>query len=110
MTARPQTRQERLIMHLTQLAQGELTQGKFLRTMRKQVFQMSQSEYAAIAGVSRRTISALENDDATPNNVTLDKIFAPMGLRTGLMPIRPEVLVAMVNPLTADHSILIAPK
>lgn len=73
---------------LNQLYNGELTEGELLREVRKEVLRLSQTEYAKLTGVSRRTISAFEQNKVSLSLTAYRLLFKPMGLQPGLLPRR----------------------
>ena len=73
---------------LTQLYTGAITEGELLQNVRKKVLRLSQSEYAKLTGVSRRTISAFEQNQVTPSLKAYIVLFKPIGLQPGLLPRR----------------------
>lgn len=78
---------EALLMELlTQLLQEEISSGQVLRQLRRDVLGMSQTQYAELVGISRRSLSDLEADKASPTVALLNQVFRPLGLQTGLVP------------------------
>jgi len=62
------------------------------------VLGLSQTRYAALVGISRRTLSDLEGDKG---NVTLDvmnRVFKPLGLQVGLLPRQRHLLDDALKP------------
>lgn len=53
--------------------------GKEIASKRKQL-NISQADLAEMAGVSLRTLSAIENGDANPSIDVLSKVLEPLGL------------------------------
>lgn len=96
----PAERETLLIALLTQLFTGEITEGKLLRTLRKELLNMSQTEYAALVGVSRRTLSDIERDTGSPSLTVLNAIFKPFGLKAGLLPRSPTLMKKMLTKNT----------
>ncbi|WP_375058176.1 helix-turn-helix transcriptional regulator [Zobellella sp. DQSA1] len=94
-------REALLIRLLTQLFTGEITEGKLLRTLRKELLGMSQTDYAALVGVSRRTLSDVERDSGSPTLAVLNAIFKPFGLKAGLLPRSPALMKKMLAENTA---------
>lgn len=70
-----------------QLLHGEITQGHALKTLRVEVLGLTQDEYAALAKVSRKTLSDVENDRGCVKTDILDRLFKPFGLKVGIVPI-----------------------
>nr|WP_240894257.1 helix-turn-helix domain-containing protein [Halomonas alimentaria] len=78
---------------------SELSDGQLLRALRRDVLGLSQTRYAALVGISRRTLSDLEGDKG---NVTLElknRVFRPLGLEVTLLP-RKRALLAQALPPT----------
>ncbi|WP_102794732.1 helix-turn-helix domain-containing protein [Bowmanella denitrificans] len=65
----------------------ELSAGQILKILRKDILEMSQVEYAALTGISRRTLSDLEQDLSSPTFLVFNAAFQPFGLQAGLIPI-----------------------
>jgi uncharacterized protein len=82
----PQEREALLLSSLQKIFNDELTEGQVLRKLRKEVFDMSQDEYAALVGLSRRTLSDIENDTGSQAITTINSAFKPLGIRLGLLP------------------------
>ena len=70
----------------TQLVREEISSGQVLRQLRRDVLGMSQTQYADLVGISRRTLSDLEADKASPTIALLNQVFRPLGLQVGLLP------------------------
>lgn len=85
-------REALLIALLTRLFTGEITEGQLLRTLRKDLLNMSQTEYATLVGVSRRTLSDIERNAGSPSLAVLNAIFKPFGLKAGLLPRNPALM------------------
>ncbi len=70
---------------LERLPQGELSLGQATREMRL-LLGMTQEEYGAkVVGLSRKIVSAIENDKHNPELETLKKIAKPFGLNVGFV-------------------------
>lgn len=82
----PQEREALLLTSLQKILDGELTEGKVLRQLRKDILGMSQDQYAALVGISRRTLSDIENDIGSQSIAVINSVFKPFGLRLGLLP------------------------
>ncbi|MDM7862089.1 helix-turn-helix transcriptional regulator [Alteromonas sp. ASW11-36] len=63
---------------------GKLTRGQLLRQLRKSVLGMNQTAFAQLAGVSRRSLTQIENDACDFSEETLNRVFKIFGLRVGL--------------------------
>ena len=95
----PQDRQQILIDLYCQYLKQHITMGELLMYLRKNVLGMSQEQYANFVGISRRTLSDIELNKGKLSQSILDKVFKPLGLQTGLVPI----------PLNIVEKILKAP-
>lgn len=82
----PQEREALLFDLLDQLFDEKITTGALLKRLRREVLEMNQTRYAALASVSRRTLSAIENDSGTQSLGSLNRAFRPFGLSVGLLP------------------------
>lgn len=94
----PDDREAALVALLGALYAGELTEGQLLRALRRDILGLSQTRYAELVGISRRTLSDLEGDKG---NVTLDvmnRVFKPMGLQVGLLPRQRRLLDQALAP------------
>ena len=83
----PQDRQQILIDLYCQYLKQHITMGELLMYLRKNVLGMSQEQYANFVGISRRTLSDIELNKGKLSQSILDKVFKPLGLQTGLVPI-----------------------
>jgi DNA-binding XRE family transcriptional regulator len=90
-------RQALLFKLLKQQMLHEIHQGEVLRTIRKEVLHMSQTEYASLVGVSRRTLSDIERGANSPAQDIINKIFRPLGLQAGLVPANPTLANKFLN-------------
>ncbi|GGN28768.1 MULTISPECIES: helix-turn-helix transcriptional regulator [Marinomonas] len=84
-------RQALLVELLQQHMLGGLTQGQMLKRLRKEVLGFSQTRYAELVGVSRRTLTDIEQDKGSQVQSIIDKVFKPLGMKSGLTPIHPHV-------------------
>lgn len=85
-------REEALVVLLKRFYAREITDGELLRALRRDVLGLNQTRYAALVGISRRTLSDLEGDK---NNVTLEvknRVFRPLGLEVSLLPRKRDLL------------------
>ncbi len=78
---------------LGQFYAGELTEGKLLRALRRDVLGLSQDRYATLVGISRRTLSDLEGDKGNATLEVINRAFRPLGLEVGLLPRKRRLLV-----------------
>lgn len=97
MSMTAEQRQALLVMLLQQHMLGEVTQGQMLRRLRKEVLGFSQTRYADLVGVSRRTLTDIEQDKGSQVQSIIDKVFKPLGMKAGLTPIHPHVAGHVMN-------------
>ena len=91
-------REAALVALLQRFYASELTDGQLLRALRRDVLGLSQTRYAALVGISRRTLSDLEGDKG---NVTLElknRVFRPLGLEVTLLPRKRALLAQALSP------------
>ena len=93
----PENRQQLLINLYTQYLLGEITQGQLLNYLRKTVLCLSQEKYATLVGISRRTLTDIEQDKGGQTQHVLDKVFKPLGLKMGLVPIHTHVIKKIIR-------------
>ena len=94
---------------LEEAIKNNLTHGKLLRKIRKEVLGFSQERYASLAGISRRTLSDVELDKESITLTTLNRVFKPLGLKLGLLPRQKHMMQELLSNLTQqgtpdDHS------
>lgn len=78
-------RQQRLLELYTQYLKGHIDRGDILRLLRKQVLGMNQTEFCELVGISRRSLTSIENNEAGNNEEVLNKAFKIFGLKTGVV-------------------------
>lgn len=83
------SRQELRNQLLAGIETGDLELSDALKLARKVVLK-SQVEYAKLVGVSKKIIADIELDKGNPTLVTLNKLFAPVGLTVGLKSRKPS--------------------
>tara|TARA_R110001583_G_C5526381_1_gene398121 strand:+ start:495 stop:812 length:318 start_codon:yes stop_codon:yes gene_type:complete len=91
MSMTAEQRQALLVELLQKHMLGDLTQGQMLKRLRKEVLGFSQTRYAELVGVSRRTLTDIEQDKGSQVQSIIDKVFKPLGMKSGLTPIHPHV-------------------
>ncbi|MBN7821668.1 helix-turn-helix transcriptional regulator [Bowmanella yangjiangensis] len=79
--------QEIILELLAAYQRQELSTGQILKILRKDIMEMSQTEYAKMIGISRRTLSDLEQDLGSPTFHIFNAAFKPFGLQAGLVPL-----------------------
>ncbi|MDF2179696.1 helix-turn-helix transcriptional regulator [Aliiglaciecola sp. CAU 1673] len=82
-----------LVIELLQAYYQELlSMGQMIKIMRKDILELNQTQFAELTGISRRTLSDLEQDKGSPTLSVLDAVFAPLGVKTSLLPNNDKVL------------------
>lgn len=88
----PQDRQQVLIDLYTKYLINEISMGQLLAYLRKNLLSMSQEQYATLVGISRRTLSDIEQDKGKLTQSVVDKVFKPLGLKAGLIPTHEHIV------------------
>lgn len=81
---------------------GKLTQGQALKGLRVNILGLKQDVFAKLVGVSRKTLSDIENDRGSYNTEVLNKVFKPFGLQVGLLPSSPDTLRSLLTEHETD--------
>ncbi|MCI4188014.1 helix-turn-helix transcriptional regulator [Dickeya dianthicola] len=76
---------------------GEMSQGNALRELRLTVLGLKQDAYGRLVGVSRKTLSEIENDKGNYTADIINKVFKPFGLKMGLIPVSPSLLAEILS-------------
>lgn len=76
----------------TQYLMNEVSMGHLLVYLRKNLLGMSQQQYATLVGISRRTLSDIEQDKGKLTQSVVDKVFKPLGLKAGLLPTHEHIV------------------
>ncbi|SDB87257.1 helix-turn-helix domain-containing protein [Acinetobacter boissieri] len=85
-------RQQLLIQTYIQYLTGQLSQGELLQYLRKSILGLTQQQYATLVNVSRRTLTNIEQNQGHQTQQVLDKVFKPLGLKTGLIPTHAHII------------------
>ncbi|NLQ17337.1 helix-turn-helix transcriptional regulator [Marinomonas sp. M1K-6] len=96
----PMTKEEQLIaIHqiIKRLLLDDLSQGEALRELRVGVLGIRQDSYTKLSGVSRKTLSEIENDKGNYTAEILNKVFKPFDIKVGLVPTSSQLLSAMLT-------------
>ncbi|OOV88195.1 helix-turn-helix domain-containing protein [Oceanospirillum linum] len=100
-------RQALLIELLRQHLQGKLTQGEVLQQLRKEVLGFTQTRYAELVGVSRRTLTDIEQNKGSQTQSVINKVFKPFGIQMGLIPTQSNIAHYLLHEnsetAAADH-------
>lgn len=94
------TKEEQLIAinHIIKrLLLDEMTQGEALRELRVDVLGLRQEAYIQLTGVSRKTLSEIENDKGNYTAEIINKVFKPFDLKVGLVPTSSQLLAAILT-------------
>jgi DNA-binding XRE family transcriptional regulator len=95
----PMTKEEQLIainLIIKRLLMDEITQGAALRELRVGVLGLRQDAYTELTGVSRKTLSEIENDKGNYTAEIINKVFKPFDLKVGLVPTSSQLLSAIL--------------
>ncbi|WP_243032951.1 helix-turn-helix transcriptional regulator [Vibrio cincinnatiensis] len=95
-SARPSERKTEANKTIKQLLLGKLTQGQALKYLRINILGLKQDVFAKLVGVSRKTLSDIENDRGGYNTEILNKVFKPFSLKVGLLPSSPDALKSLL--------------
>lgn len=79
------------------LLMGEISQGTALRELRVKVLGLRQEAYTELTGVSRKTLSEVENDKGNYTSEIINKMFKPFQLKVSLVPESSEDLKTILN-------------
>ncbi|WP_145338955.1 helix-turn-helix domain-containing protein [Pantoea sp. PSNIH1] len=105
-TMTPFEREALFLALLRQSIEEKASHGKLLMQLRKQVLGFSQDRYAALAGISRRTLSDIEQDKESVTLNVLNRAFRPLGLEMGVLPQQShmrQTLIALLAQQGASH-------
>lgn len=96
----PMTKEEQLIainQIIKRLLLDEMTQGAALRELRVNVLGIRQDTYTKLCGVSRKTLSEIENDKGNYTAEIINKVFKPFEIKLGLVPTSSQLLAAILT-------------
>ncbi|MFV5374314.1 helix-turn-helix domain-containing protein [Acinetobacter calcoaceticus] len=82
---------------------SEITLGQLLSYLRKNVLGLSQEQYATLVGISRRTLTDIEQDKGKLTQSVLDKVFKPLSLKTGLVPTHEHIVGKIIKPYSTTN-------
>lgn len=92
-----QSRETVILDLMVQVLKGEITNGHLLQQLRKQLLGLNQDKFAALVGVSRKTISDIERGKGSPSQQLLNDVFKPFGLKAGIVPVSQSQLEKLVS-------------
>ncbi len=88
----PLEREALLLGLLSEFFRDQVSTGKLLRRLRKDMLNMSQEEFSSLVKISRRTLSDIETDKGSQSLSVLGRVFRPFGLKIGLLPRSQQLL------------------
>lgn len=91
-------REAALVALLKRFYAGDLSDGQLLRALRRDVLGLSQTRYASLVGISRRTLSDLEGDKGNVTPEVKNRAFRPLGLEVSLLPRKRSLLDQALKP------------
>lgn len=90
-----------------ELLTNTISMGVALKTYRKTLLNMSQSDFSKLVKISRKTISDIENNRGNYSIDTYNCLFKPFGLSIGLTPIDNRHLNDLIS-LLPDKTISVS--
>lgn len=69
---------------LQQLDNNQITLGEAVAQFRKQLTNLTQTQYASLIKISRRSLQQIETDTGNPSLQTISKVLKPMGMKMGI--------------------------
>ena len=96
----PMSKEDQLIainQIIKRLLLDEMTQGEALRELRVDVLGLRQDAYTKLSGVSRKTLSEIENDKGNYTAEIINKVFKPFDIKLGLVPTSSQLLAAILT-------------
>ncbi|HHR5901539.1 TPA: helix-turn-helix transcriptional regulator [Providencia alcalifaciens] len=76
---------------------GEITIGEGIQQLRKNFLRLNQEKFAKLVGVSRKTISDVENNRGNLSIETLNAIAKPFQLKLTLLPTSSDILEKLID-------------
>ena len=95
----PMAKEEQLVtvnQIIKRLLLNEVSQGAALRELRVKVLGLRQEAFTELTGVSRKTLSEIENNKGNYTPEVINKVFKPFDLKIGLVPTSSQLLVAIL--------------
>lgn len=96
----PMSKEDQLVavnQIIKRLLLNEITQGEALRELRVNVLRLRQEAYTELTGVSRKTLSEIENDKGNYTPEIINKVFKPFELKSSLVPTSSQLLLAILS-------------
>ena len=72
------------------LMDGRTSIGAAVRRLRTELTGLRQDQFAQMCRISLNTLQQLEHDQGNPTVRTLNAVFAPFGMRVGIVPGTPQ--------------------
>ncbi|WP_104203706.1 helix-turn-helix transcriptional regulator [Billgrantia saliphila] len=82
----PDEREQALLDVVQALLRGAIDEGEALRRLRRDTLGLSQQAYAELVGISRRTLSDMEQGKGNVSFTVMNRVYRPLGLKVGLLP------------------------
>jgi DNA-binding XRE family transcriptional regulator len=95
----PMTKEEQLVtvnQIIKRLLLNKVSQGAALRELRVKVLGLRQEAFTELTGVSRKTLSEIENNKGNYTPEVSNKVFKPFDLKVGLVPTSSPLLIAIL--------------
>lgn len=89
MSASLADRQVLLAQLQAELLDGRTGIGAAVRRLRTELTGLRQDQFARMCRISLNTLQQLEHDQGNPTVRTLNAVFAPFGMRVGIVPRKP---------------------
>lgn len=90
MSASLADRQALLAQLQAELMDGRASIGAAVRRLRIELTGLRQEPFARMCRISLNTLQQLEHDQGNPTVRTLNAVFAPFGMRVGIVPRTPR--------------------
>ncbi|AWX99362.1 hypothetical protein A8139_04590 [Marinomonas primoryensis] len=95
----PMTKEEQRVavnQIIKRLLLNEVSQGAALRELRVKVLGLKQEAFTGLTGISRKTLSEIENNKGNYTPEVINKVFKPFDLKVGLVPTSSQRLIAIL--------------
>ena len=93
----PAEKDKILLEGIRAVLNGDLTEGELLNQLRKKVLGITQQRYATLVGISRRTLSDIENGKTQVSFITFNRVLKPLGLKLSLLPRSANLVAKLLN-------------
>jgi Helix-turn-helix. len=99
----PFEREAQMLSLLEKAFSDQLSWGELLMQLRKNVLGLSQERYAGLTGISRRTLSDIEQNKESVTLLSINQAFRPLGLKIGAVPRQPEMMAALLTHMANNE-------